>query len=76
MEDVIEDVIKENFCNLCKKHKCKNCMKIYIENNKDILTYGCSNYEPTKSYPKCPAFNYVIKSDKYNLYVGGKTYET
>lgn len=65
----MEDIIRENFCNLCKKHECKNCMKLYVKNNHDILTYGCSNYEQKdKSHP-LKKFDYQIRSNqiKYDI---------
>ena len=63
----MEDVIEKNFCNLCREHKCKECMKMYINQEKGVLTYGCSNYKPTTHHPlKHFDFeNYEIKSDKY-----------
>ena len=72
----MEDIIRENFCNLCKKHESKKhewkkheCMKLYVKNNHNILTYGCSNYEQKdKSHP-LKKFDYQIRSNqiKYDI---------
>ena len=65
----MEDIIRENFCNLCKKHKCKNCMKLYVKNNHNILTYGCSNYEQKDKSQPLKKFDYQIRSNqiKYDI---------
>lgn len=65
----MEDIIRENFCNLCKKHECKNCMKLYVKNNHNILTYGCSNYEQKDKRHPLKKFDYQIRSNqiKYDI---------
>ena len=65
----MEDIIRENFCNLCKKHECKNCMKLYEEKNHNILTYGCSNYEQKDKRHPLKKFDYQIRSNqiKYDI---------
>lgn len=65
----MEDIIRENFCNLCKKHECKNCMKLYVKNNHDVLIYGCSNYEQKDKRHPLKKFDYQIRSNriKYDI---------
>ena len=44
-------------------------MKLYVKNNHNILTYGCSNYEQKdKSHP-LKKFDYQIRSNqiKYDI---------
>lgn len=63
----MEDVIEKNFCGLCMKHECKNCMKLYIERENKVLTYGCANYEPMLNKHPLKHFdyeNYEIRSNK------------
>lgn len=63
----MEDVIKKYFCNFCmRKNNCKNCMKIKIEKNNNILIYRCVNFNRNKNkkLPYYVDFDYKIKSDK------------
>ena len=44
----MEDIIKNNFCNLCEKNKGKKCMKIKWLRKNGITIYKCVNYKYIK----------------------------
>ena len=44
----MEDIIKNNFCNLCENNKCKKCMKIKWLRKNGITIYKCVNYKYIK----------------------------